>query len=114
MVFFIKTDGYQKMCDINKNVIKMGMIIKWVYYIWEKVVIFFKSKLWYVLWILFTLGSFVHHFCRDPSLGFATKVKAYEGAGQEWSPRVTFHAPGSAHWIEEFIILLKSSWNLDV
>jgi hypothetical protein len=28
MVFLTKTDGYQKMCDINKNVTKMGMIIK--------------------------------------------------------------------------------------
>jgi hypothetical protein len=26
MVFFNKMDGYQKMCDTNKNVIKMGMI----------------------------------------------------------------------------------------
>jgi hypothetical protein len=33
MVFLTKTDGYQKMCDTNKNVIKMGMIIKGVYYI---------------------------------------------------------------------------------
>ncbi len=27
-----KMDGYQKMCDTNKNVTKMGMIIKKVYY----------------------------------------------------------------------------------
>jgi len=27
MVFLIKMDGYQKMCDTNKNVTKMGMII---------------------------------------------------------------------------------------
>jgi hypothetical protein len=33
MVFLSKTDGYQKMCDTNKNVIKMDMIIKGVYYI---------------------------------------------------------------------------------
>jgi proline dehydrogenase len=26
-------DSYQKMCDTNKNVIKMGVIIKEVYYI---------------------------------------------------------------------------------
>jgi hypothetical protein len=32
MVFLTKIDCYQKMCDKNKNVIKMGMIIKGVYY----------------------------------------------------------------------------------
>ncbi len=31
MVFLTKMDGYQKMCDTNKNVIKMGVIIKRVY-----------------------------------------------------------------------------------
>ncbi len=35
MVFLTKTDGYQKMCDTNKNVIKMGVIIKEVYYIYD-------------------------------------------------------------------------------
>jgi hypothetical protein len=28
MVFLTKMDGYQKMCDTNKNVIKIGAIIK--------------------------------------------------------------------------------------
>jgi hypothetical protein len=28
MVVLIKMDGYQKMCDTNKNVSEMGMIIK--------------------------------------------------------------------------------------
>jgi hypothetical protein len=28
MVFHTKMHGYQKMCDTNKNVFKMGMIIK--------------------------------------------------------------------------------------
>jgi hypothetical protein len=32
MVFLTKTDGYQKMCDTNKNVAQMGMIVKRVYY----------------------------------------------------------------------------------
>ncbi len=32
MTFLTKTDDYQKMCDTNKNVIKMGVIIKGVYY----------------------------------------------------------------------------------
>jgi hypothetical protein len=31
MVFFTKMDGHQKLCDINKNVIKMGVIMKGVY-----------------------------------------------------------------------------------
>jgi len=31
MVFFTKMDGYQKLCDIDKNVIKMGVIIKGIY-----------------------------------------------------------------------------------
>jgi hypothetical protein len=31
-MFLTKTDGYQKMCHINKNVTKMGVIIKGVYY----------------------------------------------------------------------------------
>jgi hypothetical protein len=29
--FLLKQDGYQKMCDINKNVTKMIVIIKGVY-----------------------------------------------------------------------------------
>jgi hypothetical protein len=33
MVFLTKTNGFQKMCDTNKYVIKMGVIIKGVYYI---------------------------------------------------------------------------------
>jgi hypothetical protein len=31
MVFLTKMDGYQKIVDTNKNVTKMGVIIKWVY-----------------------------------------------------------------------------------
>jgi hypothetical protein len=34
-------------------------------------------------------------FCHKPSLKLATKVRACKGAGQEGSPRVTSHAPGS-------------------
>jgi hypothetical protein len=33
--------------------------------------------------------------CCNPSFGLATKARAYKGAGQEWIPRVTFHAPKS-------------------
>jgi predicted metal-binding membrane protein len=31
MVFLTKAYGYQKLCDTNKNVIKMGMIARGVY-----------------------------------------------------------------------------------
>jgi hypothetical protein len=34
MVFFTKMNDYQKMCETNKNVTKMGMIIKGVYYMY--------------------------------------------------------------------------------
>jgi hypothetical protein len=33
--------------------------------------------------------------CHNPSLGLATKAKAYKDAGLEWSTRVTFRAPES-------------------
>jgi hypothetical protein len=33
MVFLTKTNGYQKVFDTNKNVTKMGVIVKGVYYI---------------------------------------------------------------------------------
>ncbi len=33
--------------------------------------------------------------CRNPNLGLVTKTKAYKGAGQEGSPRVTSHALGN-------------------
>jgi len=32
-MFLTKTNGYQKFCDVNKNVTKIGVIIKGVYYI---------------------------------------------------------------------------------
>jgi hypothetical protein len=31
--------------------------------------------------------------CPNPNLGLMTKARACEGAGQEWTPGVTFHAP---------------------
>jgi hypothetical protein len=34
--------------------------------------------------------------CRNPSLGLATKVRAYEGASKEGSLGVTFHGLGNA------------------
>jgi len=33
--------------------------------------------------------------CRNLSFGFETKARAYKGAGQRWSPGVTFHATES-------------------
>jgi hypothetical protein len=38
----IEMDGYQKLCDTNKNVIKMGMIIKWVYFRFVS----YQQKIW--------------------------------------------------------------------
>ncbi len=38
--------------------------------------------------------------CRNPSLGFATKTRASKVAGQEGSPRIMSHAPGSAREYE--------------
>jgi hypothetical protein len=35
-------------------------------------------------------------FCCNLSLGLVTKARACKSAGQEGSPGVTFHAPGSA------------------
>jgi hypothetical protein len=34
MMFLTKPDGYQEMCDTNKNVTKMDMIIKGVCYMY--------------------------------------------------------------------------------
>jgi hypothetical protein len=36
------------------------------------------------------------HTYHNPSLGFTTKARACKNVGQEGSPRVTSHAPGSA------------------
>jgi len=34
-------------------------------------------------------------WCYNPSLGLTTKARAGKGAGQEWSPEITFHVLGS-------------------
>jgi hypothetical protein len=39
-------------------------------------------------------SSFNGGKCHNLNLRLMTKVKAYKGAGQEWSPKVTFYAPG--------------------
>ncbi len=47
--------------------------------------------------IILSLGKWFNPYpkCRNPSLGLATKARACKGVGQEWSPRVTSHAPGN-------------------
>jgi hypothetical protein len=40
-----------------------------------------------------TFLNIQNSICHNPSLGLATKARTCEGAGQEWSPGVTFHAP---------------------
>jgi hypothetical protein len=39
-------------------------------------------------------SSFNRGKCHNLNLRLMTNVKAYKGAGQEWSPKVTFYAPG--------------------
>jgi hypothetical protein len=59
MVFLTKIYGYQKMCDTNKNVIKMGEIIKGVYYITTKAfAIYLRLKLDF--WDLMSQGYLFH------------------------------------------------------
>jgi hypothetical protein len=41
------------------------------------------------LWRFPTIYNPYYH---DPNLGFVTKVRAYKGAGGEWSLGITFHA----------------------
>ncbi len=38
----------------------------------------------------------IHHSCRNPCFGLATKAKVYKVVGQEWGSGVTSHAPRSA------------------
>jgi hypothetical protein len=42
------------------------------------------------------LMGLAHSMCCNPSLGLATKAKAYKSASQEGSPGITFHAPRNA------------------
>jgi len=101
---------------------------------WQKADIVFwkllKQKPMFIKKIIETL-SIWHllqcNLCCNPSLGLATKARACEGVGQEWSPRVTFHALESVrkcegmnrpnlqktiagdktHWNEELFISLE-------
>jgi hypothetical protein len=57
--FFIKMDGYQKMCDTNMHVTKMGVTIKGVYYITTKsFVIYLRFK--FDFWDLISQGYLFH------------------------------------------------------
>ncbi len=50
------------------------------------------SKAWKHIdttWLNFATDLHYH----NPSLQFVNKAKACKGAGQEWSPRITFHVP---------------------
>ncbi len=43
----------------------------------------------------FLVTIILYHVCHNPNLGLVTKTRVGKGAGQEWSPGVTFHAPRS-------------------
>jgi hypothetical protein len=42
---------------------------------------------------MWSLTLYTRTKCRNPNLGIATKARACKGASQNWSSRVTFHAP---------------------
>ncbi len=46
MVFLTKMNGYKKTCDTNKNVTKMGVIIKGVYTSSLFVLFYYKSDIY--------------------------------------------------------------------
>ncbi len=72
-------------------------------------------------WLIFkrlqmTTLDFYLSYYRNPSLGLATKTRAHKGAGQKWSPGVTFHAPRSVGECEGMNFTLPSEfplWELD-
>jgi hypothetical protein len=56
------------------------------------------------------------HNCFNPSLGLATKVRAYKVVGQEGSPGVASHDHGSARSVREWTLTLPSElplWELE-
>jgi hypothetical protein len=57
-----------------------------------------------------------HMFCRNPSLGLATKARGCKVAGQEGDSGVTSHAPGSAKSVREWTLTLINElpcWELE-
>jgi hypothetical protein len=63
-----------------------------------------NRKFWWALSsVAFRIGDKYFNFlaiCHNPNLGLATKAKAYKGASQEGTLRVTSHAPGSVGQFE--------------
>ncbi len=53
-----------------------------------------------------------HLVCCNPSLGFATKVRACKGVGQAGSPGITFHAHGNIRKCEGMNLELPSKFPL--
>ncbi len=54
--------------------------------------------------------------CRNPNLGFATKVRGCKVLGQEKDPGVTSHVPGSAKSVKEWTLTLPRElpcWELE-
>jgi hypothetical protein len=51
MVFLTKMNGYKKTCDTNKNVTKMGVIIKGVYTSSLFVLFYYKSDIYIYIYI---------------------------------------------------------------
>jgi hypothetical protein len=43
---------------------------------------------------------FIGYKCHNLSLGLITKTRLCKGVGQEWSPGITFHAPGGVRECE--------------
>jgi hypothetical protein len=63
MMFLTKMDGYQKMCDTNQNVTKLGMTMKGVYYMRHK----FFSKTFEMFELFFFKLKIFHHYHYTPS-----------------------------------------------
>ncbi len=73
----------------NSQFIKMGMPF------WILGVYLFIPKSPMLYWCLFEIFRVMEHFCHNLNLKLVTKTRACEGAGQVWSPGVTFHAFGN-------------------
>jgi hypothetical protein len=61
-VFLIKPDGYQEMCDTNKNVTKMDVIINGVYYMQYTCKVDWRPQMWssfkqYLISVAYAVGQ---------------------------------------------------------
>jgi hypothetical protein len=99
----LNNDVKKKLCS-NDFTLSKGNKCNYVHY-------------WFFLKVKLYNGKLIE--CRNPSLGFATKVTTCEGASQEWSLGVTFHALGSVGvWenVREWTSILPSElplWELE-